>query len=101
MAANVENVLNELFLVVQLSRQHLRDMSDMRKMRNERAPHLSQSPGVLPPHEVELHRHGEHEGGQVGHRQVEQVDVGGGPHVLVPHDDQAGGQVTENTQQEK
>ena len=63
--------------------------------------YLAQGPGVLPPHEVELHRHGEHQRGQVRHRQVEEVDVGGGPHVLVRHDDEAGCEVTEDPQQEK
>ena len=40
---------------------------------------LSECPGVLAPHEVQLYRHGKQEGGQVRHGQVEQVDVGGGP----------------------
>ena len=63
--------------------------------------YLAQSPGILPPHKVELHRHGEHQRGQVSHRQVEEVDVGGGSHVLVLHDDETGGEVTEDPQQEK
>ena len=44
---------------------------------------LSICPWVLPPHGVELCRHGQHQGGQVSQGQVEQVDVGGRPHVPV------------------
>ena len=62
---------------------------------------LSKCPGVLSPHEEQLAGHGEQEGGQVCHGQVEQVDVGGGPHVLILQDHQAGGYVTKDPQQEK
>ena len=38
------------------------------------------------------------ESGDVGDGEVEQVDVGGGPHVLVVQDDEAGGQVAHHAQ---
>ncbi len=37
-------------------------------------------------------------GGDVGNGEIEEVDVGGGPHVLVVQDDEAGGQVPHHTQ---
>ena len=85
--------------------------------------HLSEGPGVLPPHEVQLAGHREQQRGQVRHREVEQVDVGRGPHVsthgyisidiytrvyiykylhniyaLVPQDHDAGGEVAQHSQ---
>ena len=62
---------------------------------------LSKCPGVLAPHEVQLYRHGEQQGQQVRHGQVEQVDVGGGPHVLVPQDHDTGRQVTQHTEHQE
>ena len=63
--------------------------------------YLSESPGILPPHEVELHWHGEQQGSQVGHGEVEQVDVGGGPHVLVSHDHKTSRQISHKSQNKK
>ena len=62
---------------------------------------LPKCPRILPPHEVELSRHDKQKSGEVGQRQVEQVDVGGGPHVLVLDDYQAGGEVTKDAKDQE
>ena len=63
--------------------------------------HLAKSPRILSPHEIKLSWHGENEGAEVGEGQVEEVDVGGRPHVLVLDDHQAGGQVAQDTQDQE
>ena len=63
--------------------------------------HLPKGPWVLAPHEVELRRHGQQQGAKVDEGEVEEVDVGGRPHVLVLDDHQAGGQVAQDTQDQE
>ena len=60
--------------------------------------HLAKSPWILSPHEIELRWHGKNESAQVGEGEVEEVDVGGRPHVLILDDHQAGGKVAQHTQ---
>ena len=59
---------------------------------------LPKCPRILAPHKIELCGHGEDQGAQVQDGQVEEVDVGGRPHVLVLDDHQACGQVAQHTQ---
>ena len=59
--------------------------------------YLSKRPRILFPHKVQFNRHGKQQGGKVGNSQVEQVDVGGGPHILIPHDHEARCKVSEHT----
>ena len=63
--------------------------------------HLAECPGILSPHQIELGWHSKDQGAQVGEGQVEEVDVGGRPHVLVLDDHQAGGQVAQDTQHQE
>ena len=63
--------------------------------------YLAEGPGILSPHQIELGWHGKDQGAQVHEGQVEEVDVGGRPHVLVLDDHQAGGQVAQHTQHQE
>ena len=52
---------------------------------------LSEDPGILSPHVVQLTRHAQQQGEDVRHGQVGEVDVGGGPHGLVVYDHETSG----------
>ena len=64
-------------------------------------PYLPKSPWVLSPHEVELTSHGKQKSSQVSHRKVEEVDVGGRPHVLIFYNDQTSCHISEDTKDEE